>query len=101
MRPRDPPASPHPADDLPSLHSITRRYQHSAQTEIARHEPLPVIQIHHRTRQVEIGDEGDYTCVRGAHRSTHGPGEVGAQMAALDLAVQNAGGAETAGDPAW
>src|SRR5258707_12089274 len=76
-------------DDLTARHRVTFGDERLAHVEVAGHDPSPVIEVHHGSRQIERLDQSDNAAIRRLDRIANRSSEVDAQMAAGHRAVEH------------
>ena len=99
MRSSDASGSSNQADLLPALDGISGGNLRLAHMEVARHESIAVVDVDDVPREKEFGDERDDAAIRGVDRIAGRSAIVDTEMAARDLAVEDAAGSELARDP--
>jgi hypothetical protein len=96
----DPAAPAHGADPLASRHDLTLPHVCPIQMKVRGDQTRPVIDVYGTARQIEIRYQSHHAFSGCSDRRTDGTSEVGPQMAALDLTVEDARGTKRACNPA-
>jgi hypothetical protein len=95
-----PPAPTHRSDTLSCPDGLSLPHIRSAEMEVGRYETCTVIDVNRAARQIEIRYQSNHPAASRQHRFSDSSGEVGSQMAALHLAVENSRGPKRTGDTA-
>ena len=81
---------------LSPLHGIAGRNLRLAHMEVARDDPIAMVDVHDIAREKEFGDECDHAPIGGIDRIAGGPSIVDAEVAAGDFSVEHPAGSELA-----
>lgn len=95
----DAPALADRADPLSCGDGIALLHVGTAEVEVGGDQSSAVVDVNRSARKIEVCYQCDDTSPRRTYRHADGSGEVGSQMAALYLAVEDPCTPEAAGDP--
>ena len=88
-------------DLLAALHGVANRDLRLAHVEVAGDDAIAMIDVDDITREEELGDEGNDAAIRGEDRIAGRAAIVDAEVAARNLAVEDASVAELARHARW